>query len=49
MTGDYQGVTDPDALERLLDIQAQYEGRVDLRVYLTTDPRDIYINSLARS
>jgi superfamily II DNA or RNA helicase/HKD family nuclease/diadenosine tetraphosphate (Ap4A) HIT family hydrolase len=37
LTGDYQGVTDPDALERLLDIQAQYEDRVELRVYSTTD------------
>ena len=36
LTGDYQGVTDPDALERLLDIQAQHEGRVELRVYSTT-------------
>ena len=35
LTGDYQGVTDPDALERLLDIQAQYEDRVELRVYST--------------
>jgi superfamily II DNA or RNA helicase/HKD family nuclease len=37
LTGDYQGVTDPDALERLLDIQSQYGDRVDLRVYLTSD------------
>ena len=37
LTGDYQGVTDPDALERLLDIQAQYEDRVELRVYSTAD------------
>ena len=36
LTGDYQGVTDPDALERLLDIQAQYGDRVELRVYSTT-------------
>ena len=37
LTGDYQGVTDPDALERLLDVQAQYADRVDLRVYSTAD------------
>src|SRR5262245_46931999 len=37
LTGDYQGCTDPDALERLLDIQAQYADRVDLRVYSTAD------------
>jgi len=37
LTGDYQGVTDPDALERLLDIQEQYGGRVDLRIYSTAD------------
>ena len=38
LTGDYQGVTDPDALERLLDIQAQYADRVDLRVYFDRRP-----------
>lgn len=37
LTGDYQGVTDPDALERLLDIQAQYGDRVELRVYSTAN------------
>jgi superfamily II DNA or RNA helicase/diadenosine tetraphosphate (Ap4A) HIT family hydrolase len=37
LTGDYQGVTDPDALERLLDIQSEYGDRVDLRVYSATD------------
>lgn len=36
LTGDYQDVTDPGALERLLDIQAQYEDRVDLRVFETS-------------
>lgn len=37
LTGDYQGVTDPDALERLLDLNAQYEDNVELRVYSTVD------------
>ena len=37
LTGDYQGVTDPDALEQLLDLKAQYEDRVELRIYSTTD------------
>jgi len=37
LTGDYQGVTDPDALERLLDLKAQREDQVDLRVYSTAD------------
>jgi len=36
LTGDYQGVTDPDALERLLDIQAQHSDRVELRVYTSS-------------
>jgi superfamily II DNA or RNA helicase/HKD family nuclease len=37
LTGDYQGVTDPEALERLLDLQAQYADRVELRIYSTAD------------
>lgn len=37
LTGDYQGVTDPEALERLLDLEAQYADRVELRVYSTAD------------
>lgn len=35
LTGDYQGVTDPDALERLLDIREQYQTLVELRVFQT--------------
>jgi superfamily II DNA or RNA helicase/HKD family nuclease len=37
LTGDYQGVTDPDALERLLDIQAQYREQFELRIYSTAE------------
>jgi len=35
LTGDYQDVTDPDALTRLLDLQEQYPEQVDLRVYIS--------------
>lgn len=35
LTGDYQEVTDPDALDRLLDLQAQYGDLVELRVFTT--------------
>lgn len=37
LTGDYQGFTDPDALDRLLDLKEQYPGLVDLRIYVCTD------------
>jgi HKD family nuclease/diadenosine tetraphosphate (Ap4A) HIT family hydrolase len=36
LTGDYLGVTDPDALQRLIDLRAIHGGsRLDLRVYVT--------------
>jgi superfamily II DNA or RNA helicase/HKD family nuclease/diadenosine tetraphosphate (Ap4A) HIT family hydrolase len=36
LTGDYLGVTDPDALQRLIDLRAIHGStRLDLRVYVT--------------
>ncbi len=35
LTGDYQGVTEPGALRRLLDLTAPHPERVELRVYET--------------
>ncbi|MCB9725547.1 MAG: DUF3427 domain-containing protein [Spirochaetaceae bacterium] len=37
LTGDYQGVTDPAALEQLLDLRAQFEDRVELRIFSAAD------------
>lgn len=34
VTGDYLGVTDPDALMRLLFLSQQFPGQVEVRVYL---------------
>ncbi|MBT9589060.1 DEAD/DEAH box helicase family protein [bacterium] len=35
VTGDYLGVTDPDALQRLLTLKEQYPHQVELRVFET--------------
>ncbi len=35
LTGDYLGITDPDALNELLDLQALHPGQVALRVFET--------------
>ena len=39
VTGDYLGVSDPDALQRLLALQAQHGGaRVELRIFESASP-----------
>jgi diadenosine tetraphosphate (Ap4A) HIT family hydrolase len=38
LTGDYLGVTDPDALARLLDLQESHAEHVELRVFSSQRP-----------
>lgn len=45
LTGDYLGITDPDALVKLLDLKAQAGERADLRVFNT----DLIDSTLPRS